>query len=87
MDSLDILGMKMSKAEIDEINPQISEAFLAHYKGNEHFEGKDKIKYKGLSVVGKMVVGRQGPLVVSQWNDLPPDDWNVEINLETGKIQ
>ncbi len=87
MDSLDILGMKMSKAEIDEINPQISEAFLAHYKGNEHFEGKDKIKYKGLSVVGKMVVGRQGPLVVSQWNDLLPDDWNVEINLETGKIQ
>lgn len=87
MESLDILGMKMNKAEIDEINPQISEAFLAHYKGNEHFEGKDKIKYKGLSVVGKMVVGRQGPLVVSQWNDLPPDDWNVEINLETGKVQ
>lgn len=87
MESLDILGMKMGKVEIDEINPQISEAFLAHYKGNEHFEGKDKIKYGGLSVVGKMVVGRQGPLVVSQWDDLPPDDWNVEINLETGKVQ
>lgn len=89
MEEVSILGLKMNKPEMEEIVPQVSNAFLEHYAGDENFargSKGDRIKYKGLSLVGKLVVGREGLLVVSLWDDLVPADKTLKINLSDGSV-
>lgn len=86
LDGVSLLGLKMTGDEVETISSQTAQSFLQHYKGDEEKTTKPKILYKGLSLVGKAVVGRKGQLLVSLWNDLEPKDVNLKIDLSTGDV-
>lgn len=78
------LGVPESDFEI--LAPQIAEAFLAHYMGDENLPpGKSPLKTTGLSFMGSLVVGNRRALVEDLWQDLPPPDNNLLIELNKGK--
>lgn len=66
------------------LSRQISEAFAAHFEGDEKFTGVEKLKRKGLSLTGSLVISARGDLVEGMWDDLEPADNNVDIDLSTG---
>ena len=74
----------MKEEEAIQLSGQIADAFVAHYKGDEQFEGKEMITTKGLSVRGKLVVGSRKQLVYDLWTDKPPADNGIIINLTNG---
>lgn len=88
MTDLNLFGfLRMNASEIAEIVPQIGRAFIAHYGGDEHFPGGDKLKFRGLSIAGKMVIYNRAGLVLGLWQDKEPVDRNLVINLVTGDWQ
>lgn len=75
----------LDAGEIETLVPQISRAFLAHYAGDEIPPADGNlIKTEGLSLMGSLVVGNQKGLVEGLWDDLPPKDNNLTINLADG---
>ena len=77
------LGVK--GAEARRLAPQIADAFLAHYAGDERFQGAQMLSTEGLSLMGGIVVRARKELVVSLWHDLPPADRDLSILLEDGR--
>lgn len=63
---------------------QISEAFAAHFEGDEKFTRAEKLKKKGLSFMGGLVVAARGDLIEGMWDDLEPADNDITIDLSTG---
>lgn len=80
-----MLKMGMKEPEPSTLAPQITDAFLAHYAGDEHFTGTEMLKSKGLSFMGRLVVGNRKDLVYGLWKDLEPADNNITIDLRTGE--
>ena len=74
----------ISDAEATTIAPQIADAFLAHYAGDEKFTGTEMLNSKGLSLMAGIVVGSRKDLVAGLWHDLPPADNDLDIDLVTG---
>ncbi|MCX7031640.1 MAG: metallophosphoesterase [Spirochaetes bacterium] len=64
--------------------PQIADAFLANYWGDERFTGTERLSKKGLSLMGRIVVGIQKNKIEPLWDDLEPADNNLVIDLATG---
>jgi len=88
MTDLNLFGiLQMNATEIGEIVPQIGRAFIAHYGGDEQFPGGEKLKFRGLSIAGKMVIYNRAGLVLGLWQDKEPVDRNLVINLVTGGWQ
>jgi 3',5'-cyclic AMP phosphodiesterase CpdA len=84
MTDLNLLGiLRMNATEIEEVVPQIGRAFIAHYGGDEQFPGGEKLKFRGLSIAGKMVIYNRAGLVLGLWQDKEPSDRNLMINLVT----
>jgi len=77
------LGVPDVEAEL--LAPQIADAFMAHYIGDEKFMGKEMLKSKGLSFMGGLVVGNRKGLITGLWNDLAPADNDIVIDLVTGE--
>jgi 3',5'-cyclic AMP phosphodiesterase CpdA len=64
--------------------PEIADAFIANYWGDEHFTGTERLTKKGLSLMGRIVVANQKNKVEPLWDDLEPADNNLVIDLATG---
>jgi 3',5'-cyclic AMP phosphodiesterase CpdA len=77
-------GLGVPEREASEIAPQIADAFLAHYTGDEKFTGGEMLKSRGLGLMAGIVVGSRKDLVTGLWRDLPPADNNLDIDLATG---
>ena len=79
----------MSKLHVPErdtavLAPQIADAFLANYWGDERFTGTERLRRKGLSLMGRIVVANQKNKVEPLWDDLEPVDNDLGIDLATG---
>jgi len=64
--------------------PQIADAFVANYWGDEKFTGTVRLTRKGLSLMGRIVVANQKNKVEPLWDDLEPVDNDLVIDLATG---
>jgi len=63
------------------LSGQVAEAFAAHVEGDECFTGREKVKRTGLSFMGSIVMASRGDLVEGLWDDLPPADNDVTLDL------
>ncbi|TFG63725.1 MAG: hypothetical protein E4H36_04915 [Spirochaetales bacterium] len=75
-------GMKEPEAAM--LAPQITEAFIAHYSGDERFTGKEMLATGGLSFMGGLVVGNRKDLVYGLWQDSEPPDNSLIIDFTSG---
>jgi UDP-2,3-diacylglucosamine pyrophosphatase LpxH len=75
-------GVPAAEAEV--LAPQISDAVMAHYKGDERFTGIEMLKTSGLSLMGGLVVGSRKDFVTGLWTDLEPADNDITVDLSTG---
>ncbi len=83
-----IMAYKVNQAEAEKLAGQVAQAFVAHYSGDESLPaGQEALQSSGLSIPGRVVVLFRKNLVIGLWNDLPPPDNNVTIDLETGSWQ
>jgi hypothetical protein len=64
--------------------PRIADAFVANYQGDERFTGGERLPTKGLSLMGRIVVGIQRPKIEGLWDDLEPPDNDLVVDLGTG---
>lgn len=78
-----LIGFKLEEAEAALLSGQVANAFLAHYKGDENPVG-DPLDLTGVSMKGKFYIGFKKKLITSLWNDLPPADNNLRIDLRSG---
>jgi 3',5'-cyclic AMP phosphodiesterase CpdA len=80
-----IMKYGVDEKEAAMLAKQVAEAFAAHYAGDESLAaGKDPIQQSGLSLPGWFVIQFRKDLVIGLWQDLPPSDNNVTIDLKTG---
>lgn len=80
-----IMKYGVDKAEAAKLAEQVAEAFAAHYAGDEKLEaGTEPVQQWGLSLPGWFVIQFRKDLVFGLWQDLPPADNEVTINLKTG---
>jgi 3',5'-cyclic AMP phosphodiesterase CpdA len=80
-----IMKYGVDQKEAAMLAKQVADAFAAHYAGDEKLAaGKDPLQQSGLSLPGWFVVQFRKDLVVGLWQDLPPADNNITINLKTG---
>lgn len=70
--------------DTDVLAPQIADAFLAAYWGDERFTGTERLARKGLSLMGRIVVANQKNKVEPLWDDLEPADNDLVVDLATG---
>ena len=77
-------GLGIPEPEAMTIAPQIADAYLAHYAGDERFTGTEMLRSKGLSLMAGIVVSSRRDLVAGLWRDLPPADNDLDISLDTG---
>lgn len=80
-----IMEYGVDEAEAAKLADQVTDAFVAHYAGDEKLAaGKEPIQQWGLSLPGWFVMQFRKDLVYGLWQDLPPADNNVIIDLKTG---
>ena len=80
-----IMEYRVDKAEAEKLAEQVTVAFAAHYAGDEHLkEGTEPIQKTGLTVPGWLVMQFRKDLVYGLWQDLPPADNSITIDLRTG---
>lgn len=60
----------------------IGPAFIAHYKGDENVAGRPDFDEKKLGLYSRIVYSVQKYAVDGLWQDLPPSDNNVTIDLK-----
>jgi hypothetical protein len=83
-----IMAYKVNQAEAEKLAGQVAQAFVAHYSGDESLPvGQEALQSSGLSIPGRVVVLFRKNLVIGLWDDLPPPDNNVTIDLKTGSWQ
>ncbi|MGC9342121.1 MAG: metallophosphoesterase family protein [Bacteroidales bacterium] len=80
-----LIGFKLKEAEAELLSGQVANAFVAHYTGDEQSPEKPFI-LDGVSLKGRFLIGFRKKLVWNLWNDLPPADNEVLIDLSTGKV-
>jgi len=83
VNTMEKLGVKTEEAK--RISPKVAEAFAAHYRGDENFEGDTMLPTEGLSLMGSIVVCNRKDLIFGLWQDKPPVDNNIIINLRNGE--
>ena len=70
--------------EASTIAAQAADAFVAHFRGDEHFTGTEMLGTRGLSPLAGLVVGMRRDLITSLWNDPEPPDNDLVIDLAAG---
>jgi hypothetical protein len=76
--------MHVPVRDTEVLAPQIADAFLANYGGDERFTGTERLTKKGLSLMGRIVVANQKNKIEPLWDDLEPADNDLVIDLATG---
>jgi hypothetical protein len=80
-----LMGYKIGQAESENIAKQIAPAFVAHFAGDEKLApGQQPVIETGLSPLAWAVIQYRKDLIIGLWNDLPPADNNITINLRDG---
>jgi hypothetical protein len=79
--------MHVPVRDTEVLAPEIADAFVANYWGDERFTGTERLTTKGLSLMGKIVVASQKNKVEPLWDDLEPVDNDLVIDLATGAWQ
>jgi hypothetical protein len=77
-------GLGVSRKDALTLSPQVADALLAHFGGDEHFIGTVMIGAPGLGLMGNLVVSLRKDLIEGLWNDLEPADNNLTIDLSAG---
>jgi hypothetical protein len=77
-------GLGVPAGEAERLAPQIRDAFLAHFAGDEQFTGGQMLTLSGLSLMGSLVVGNRKDLITGLWEDRAPPDNDLTVNLATG---
>jgi len=76
---------KVDRTEAEKISKEIAVAFAAHYAGDEKLAaGQQPVTESGLSPLGWVVIQMRKDLLIGLWNDLPPADNNITLNLKDG---
>lgn len=75
----------VSKKDQNILAPYISNAFMAHYRGDETPMLNQILvpDSKDLGLFGKIVLYKKKDLILSIWHDLKPHDNNVTLNLNS----
>ena len=77
-------GVGVSEKEAAIVAPQVAEASLAHFRGDESFTGTEALSSKGLGLLGGIVAGSRRDLVEGLWQDQAPSDNDVTLDLAPG---
>jgi hypothetical protein len=77
------LGVNQEAAQ--RISPRVADAVIAHYQGDEEFPGGEMLPKENIGLMGRLVVSNRKDLVEGLWNDLPPVDNDITIDLATGE--
>lgn len=80
-----LLKYGLSPAEGSNMAPQIAEAFLAHYRGDENPGTNRILDTDHLGFWSGIVVSMRRKLIEGLWKDLPPADNDITISLKDGK--
>lgn len=85
----DTLGkLRVSKDDASALSPQIAEAFVAHYIGDERAPlNADVLDTKGTGIMAKIVAFNRRPLIEGLWKDLEPADNDLVIDLVSGETK
>ncbi len=76
---------KVDRIEAEKISKEVAVAFGAHYAGDETLApGQQPVIESGLSPLGWVVIQMRKDLIIGLWNDLPPADNNITLNLKDG---
>jgi 3',5'-cyclic AMP phosphodiesterase CpdA len=76
---------KVDRTEAEKISKEIAVAFAAHYAGDEKLAaGQQPVIESGLSPLAWVVIQMRKDLIIGLWNDLPPADNNITLNLKDG---
>lgn len=76
---------KVDRTEAQKISKEIAVAFGAHYAGDEKLAaGQQPVIESGLSPLAWVVIQMRKDLIIGLWNDLPPADNNITLNLADG---
>lgn len=76
---------KVDRTEAENIGDEAAVAFAAHYAGDEKLApGQQAVIESGLSPLGWVVIQMRKDLMIGLWNDLPPADNNITLNLKDG---
>ncbi len=77
-------GVGVSSKEASLVAPQVADASLAHFRGDESFDGAQMLSSKGLGLVADIVAGSRKDLVEGLWHDQEPADNDVTLDLAPG---
>jgi 3',5'-cyclic AMP phosphodiesterase CpdA len=77
-------GLGVPQRDTTGLAPQVTEALVAHFRGDEQFTGTLMLGAPGLSLMGNLVVALRKDQVAGLWHDLEPADNNLSIDLATG---
>ncbi len=80
-----LTGYGVSVEDQERLSPQIAEAYLTHLAGDEVVPDP-VIDKSGLSLMGHIVLMVQGDLIEGWYNDIPPVDNYIVIDLEKGPV-
>jgi hypothetical protein len=76
------LGVR--QADVSVLAPQVADAFIAHYRGDESFTGTEMLTSKGIGLMAGIVAASERELVNGLWHDTEPADNDASIGLATG---
>ena len=78
-------GYKVGPVEAEKIAKEIVLGYVAHTGGDEQLAaGQTMVTETGLSPLAWAVVQYRKDMIIGLWNDLPPPDNNVMLNLKDG---
>jgi hypothetical protein len=72
---------RVSKKDSEYIADAVGDAFLSHYQGDEKASLKPAFDKSKLNLWGRFIYNRQKYILNGLWNDLPPNDNNVRLEL------
>jgi hypothetical protein len=80
-----LMGYGLSKHEADAIAEPLTEAGIAHFAGDAHFQGSEMYPTKNLSFMGSIVIAMKKAVIEGMWKGEPPHaDNDIDINLVDG---
>ncbi|MFW5820817.1 MAG: metallophosphoesterase family protein, partial [Bacteroidota bacterium] len=80
-----LIEYKLKEEEAALLSGQIADAFVAHYQGDE-ISPEKAFNLKGVSLKGRFLIGFKKKQVWYLWNDTPPEDNFLKIDLGSGQI-
>ena len=83
-----LMGYGISRQEADTIAGPLTEAGIAHFAGDAHFEGSEMYPTKNLSLMGSIAICMKKEVIEGMWKGEPPHaDNNIDINLVDGTFR